>query len=329
VIRRDGTKVALWDWNIQGGMHISEVHPASHDPAERVAFMDEAGVWAQIIYPNVAGFGGHKLMKLPPSLSQMIVSVYNDAMAELQESSGNRLFPQALVPFWDIDAAVREVERAATELHLSGIVMCSEPHAGGLPDLVDHHWDPLWQACTDLHLPINLHVGASEFGMEAFMSGAWPSLAYHRRHVVGSVLIEIHNARILANLLTSDLLVRFPETRWVSVESGIGWIPYVIERLEYQLRDTTPDGRGFDQPFPSELFRRQVYACFWFEDIGPRRLLDTIGFDNVMFETDFPHPTCLYPGAVEHAMEVLEPWGEEVQRKVMQDNAANLYGIPV
>ncbi len=329
VVRRDGTKVALWDWNIQGGMHVSEVHPASYDPAARVAFMDEAGIWAQIIYPNVAGFGGHKLMKLPPSLGEMIVSVYNDAMAEVQETSGGRLLPQALVPFWDIDAALREVERAATHLHLSGIVMCSEPHAGGLPDLVDHHWDPLWEACSDLELPINLHVGASEFGMEAFMSGAWPSLPYHRRHVVGSVLIEIHNARILANLLTSDLLVRFPRTKWVSVESGIGWIPYVIERLEYQLRDTTPDGRGFDQPFPSELFRRQVYACFWFEDIGPRRLLDAIGVDNVMFETDFPHPTCLYPAAVEHAMAALEPWGAEVQRKVMQDNAARLYRIPV
>jgi len=165
--------------------------------------------------------------------------------------------------------------------------------------------------------------------METFMNGAWPSLPHHRRHVVGSCLIELHNARVLSNLLTSDLLVRFPETKWVSVESGIGWIPYVIERLEYQLRDTTPDGRGFDQPFPSELFRRQVYACFWFEDIGPRTLLEDIGVDNVMFETDFPHPTCLYPSAREHALNVLAPWGEEVQRKVLQDNAAKLYRINV
>jgi hypothetical protein len=48
-----------------------------------------------------------------------------------------------------------------------------------------------------------------------------------------------------------------------------------------------------------------------------------------MFETDFPHPTCLYPNAVEHALKVLEPWGPEVTRKVMQDNAAQLYHIPV
>ena len=327
VVNKDGTKTALWDWDITGGRRIGEVHPASHDPRERVDFMTEQGIFAQIIYPNIAGFGGHKLMKLPRDLSKLIVETYNDAVAEMQAVSNGRLFPQALVPFWDIDLAVKEVERAATKLDLRGIVMCSEPHSAGFPDLVDHHWDPLWEACTEFGMPINLHVGASEFSMDTFMNGAWPSLPHHRRHVVGSCLIELHNARVLSNLLTSDLLVRFPETKWISVESGIGWIPYVIERLEYQLRDTTPDGRGFDQPFPSELFRRQVYACFWFEDVGPRKLLDDIGVDNVMFETDFPHPTCLYPSAREHALKVLEPWGEDVQRKVLQDNAAKLYRI--
>ena len=329
VINADGTKTALWDWNIQGGKRAVEMHPASYSTRERVEFMDDQGIWAQIIYPNVAGFGGHKLMRLPASLSELIVQTYNDAMAEMQAASNNRLFPMALIPFWDIEAAVKEVERAATKLDLRGIVTCSEPHSAGFPDIVDRHWDPLWEACTEFAMPINLHVGASEFGMDAFMSGAWPSLEYHRRHVIGSCLIELHNARVLTNLLTSDLLVRFPETKWVSVESGIGWIPYCLERLEYQLRDTTPDGRGFDQPMPSELFRRQVYACFWFEESGPMKLLDTIGFDNVMFETDFPHPTCLYPSAREHALRVLEPWGDEVKRKVLQDNAAKLYRIPV
>jgi predicted TIM-barrel fold metal-dependent hydrolase len=328
VIRKDGTKVTLWDWNIEGGMHVSEVHEASHNPAARVGFMDDIGVWAQILYPNVAGFGAHKLMRLDRELSKVIVEVYNDAMAEMQEGSHDRLFPMALVPFWDLDLTIAEVQRAAG-MGLRGITMCSEPHAGGLPDIVDHHWDPLWELCSELDLPINFHVGASEFGMEAFMKGVWPSLDPERRHVIGCVQIELHNARIMSNLLISDLLVRYPKTKWVSVESGIGWIPYVLERMDYQLRDTTPDGRGFGQPLPTELFRRQVYACFWFEDAGPSKLLEDIGFDNVMFETDFPHPTCLHPSAVEHALKVLEPWGADVQRKVLQDNAAKLYHLPV
>ena len=329
VIRRDGSKIVLWDWNIEAGVDRDEISPASYDVTARLEMMDRLGIWAQIVYPNTAGFGAHKLAKLPPDVGRLTVQVYNDAMAELQEQSGNRLFPQALVPFWDIDAAVAEVERARTALGLTGITMCSEPHAGGLPDLVERHWDPLWEACQSLDLPINFHVGASEFGMETFMKSVWPSLDHARRIVVGSVQIELHNARILSNLLVSDLLVRFPGTKWVSVESGIGWIPYVIERLEYQLLESGRDGRGLDQPSPKELFQRQVYGMFWFEDLAPRKLLQDIGVDNVMFETDFPHPTCLYPSAREHALEVTAHWGAEVQRKVLHDNAVRVYGLPV
>jgi len=207
--------------------------------------------------------------------------------------------------------------------------MSSEPHSAGLPDITDAHWNPLWELCQELELPVNFHVGSSEFGKEAFEKGTWPGLDPIRKHVVGCVLLEMHNARVLANLLTSDLLVRFPRLNFVSVESGIGWIPYVLERLEYQLLETSLDGRVWEQESPTELFHRQVHSCFWFEESAPNRLLDVIGFNNVMFESDFPHPTCLYPSPVEHALKVLEPWGPEVQRKVLSENAARLYKIPI
>jgi predicted TIM-barrel fold metal-dependent hydrolase len=77
------------------------------------------------------------------------------------------------------------------------------------------------------------------------------------------------------------------------------------------------------------LFKRQVYSCFWFEKSGPERLLDVIGIDNVLFESDFPHPTCLYPSPVERAFKSLESWGVEAQRKVMGGNAARLYNLPI
>jgi len=87
--------------------------------------------------------------------------------------------------------------------------------------------------------------------------------------------------------------------------------------------------RSCSNAWNGRLFRRQVYSCFWFEKSAPSQILDTIGFDNVLFETDFPHATCLYPNAVEHGRKVLAPWGEEVTRKVMGLNAAKLYNIPL
>ena len=327
VIRKDGQKQSFWDWNIEAGMQWDEVDVGSYDIPARLGVMDKMGVWAQIVYPNAAGFGANKLAKIEDqSLSLLIAETYNTAMGEFQEESGGRMFPMALVPYWDIDAAVKEVGRAAGDLGLRGIAMCSEPQAGGLPSLLDPHWNPLWDVCTDLGVVVNFHVGATDFGMEAFLKGTWDGQDRYRQLVVGSAMLELHNARVLANLLTSDLLDRYPRIKWVSVESGIGWIPYVLERLEYQLLESRTDGTSITSP--TQQFRDHVYSCFWFEDVGPSRLLDRIGFDNVLFETDYPHPTCLYPTPVQHGIKVLEPWGPEVTRKVMSENATKLYRLP-
>ena len=78
---------------------------------------------------------------------------------------------------------------------------------------------------------------------------------------------------------------------------------------------------------PSEYFRRQVYGCFWFEKTAPMKLVDVIGEDNLLFETDFPHPTCLYPNVKEHLAEVTADWSDTTRRKILQDNAAALYRI--
>jgi uncharacterized protein len=78
---------------------------------------------------------------------------------------------------------------------------------------------------------------------------------------------------------------------------------------------------------PSEYFRRQMYACFWFEERDVAATLRRVGVDNVLFETDFPHPTCLYPDSLEHVARSLAGVDAEVGRKVLQDNAASLYRI--
>jgi hypothetical protein len=80
---------------------------------------------------------------------------------------------------------------------------------------------------------------------------------------------------------------------------------------------------------PSEYFRDHLYVMFWFENVGAVKLIEDIGAENVLIETDIPHPTCLYPGAREHFGEVMAGHSEYVQRRVLQDNAAELYRIPL
>ena len=89
-----------------------------------------------------------------------------------------------------------------------------------------------------------------------------------------------------------------------------------------------PDGGGMKLR-PTEYFRRQIYASFWFENQGAARAISEIGEDNVMFETDFPHPTCLYPNVREHLDEALAGLSLQAQRKVRYENAARVYQLPL
>ena len=80
---------------------------------------------------------------------------------------------------------------------------------------------------------------------------------------------------------------------------------------------------------PREYFERQIYTSFWFEKDNLVPAIDYLGEDHVMFETDVPHPTCLYPGMREHVREALGGMDERVQRKVLYETAARLYQIPI
>jgi predicted TIM-barrel fold metal-dependent hydrolase len=143
------------------------------------------------------------------------------------------------------------------------------------------------------------------------------------------VQIELNNSKFISNLCVSDVILRYPNLKWVSVESGMGWIPYVLERIDYEYRETFPDLPPVTKPSALEMFRRGIYGTFWFEHAGPHRLLDYLGADNIMWETDFPHPTCLYPSPVERSAKALAGVDPTSIRKIMQDNAAKLYNIPL
>jgi predicted TIM-barrel fold metal-dependent hydrolase len=326
-VNKAGQKTRAADMDLLKGIPFDEIHPASYDAKARVEMLDELGIYAQVVYPNVVGFAAQALVQmLDRDLSTTIVQIYNDACAEMQEVSGDRLFPMALLPFWNIEDSVKEAQRIHG-LGLRGVLMAGNPHLGGLPDLGQPDWDPLYEVLSDLDLPINIHVGAVNHNASSEYEAAWPSLSRRGLAAIVPVQMELFNARFISNLVLSDVLLRWPKLKWVSVESGVGWIPYVLERVDYTYREEFPGDEPLEQPTALEMFRRNIYACFWFEHTAPKYLIDDLGADNVMWESDFPHPTCLFPNPVERAAETMENLSDETVRKIMQDNAAKLYRI--
>ena len=322
VVRNDGSKIHGWSFM---NCKMEDIHPAAFNVKERVKFMDAAGIWAQILYPNFLGFGGQTAKRLDEDIKLVTFQIYNDAMAEFQEQSDNRIFPMAMLPWWNIEHAVAETRRCH-KLGLRGVNTNSSCHKHGLPDLGQREWDPLWGTCCDLNMPVNFHIGSGE---DDFLAKTpWPSFSADHKLALGSTMAFVGNANVISNLLYSGVLERFPQLKITSVESGAGWIPFVLEALDYELQEATQDRTGLSMK-PSEYFRRQIYACFWFEQKGLTAALDAIGPDNLMFETDFPHPTCLYPDPLGQAAGVLAKMSPDVRRKVMSENAARVYSLPI
>ena len=327
-ILKDGTKIRVLDDFLK--LKFDDVHPGSSSIKERLAVMDATGIYAQIVYPNILGFGGQASAKVDPELRLVCTKIYNDAMAELQADSGGRLLPMALLPWWDVKEAVKETERAAS-MGLRGININSDPHfqkdenGQHIKDLGSPHWDPLWEICVDKNLPVNFHIGASETSIDWMGQQGWPSLPRDLRSGISGAMLFFNNGKVVSNLIYSGMLDRFPKIKFVSVESGVGWVPFLMEALDYQMAEIA-EGKKFKLK-PSEYFRQNFYACFWFEQYDVANTLRAAGIDNVLFETDFPHPTSLYP--IEKVEERLPGLSFEEKRKVLSTNAAKLYNIEV
>jgi predicted TIM-barrel fold metal-dependent hydrolase len=258
----------------------------------------------------------------------MCIEIYNDAMAELQESSNLRFIPLPVMPAWDVDLCVQETLRCAAN-GARGINMTSDPQDLGSPDLANRAWDPLWEVCADLHLPVHFHIGSSNTAMDFYGNYFWESQDEYVKPAIGGSMLFINNARVVINTVFAGIFDRFPELQMVSVESGIGWIPFILETMDYELFENAPAQFDALSRKPSEYFRSNWYATFWFEQNqgDVQGLLDKVGEDRVLFETDFPHPTCLYPAPLETMSEKMATLRPETRRKVMGDNAARLYRI--
>jgi len=308
--------------------NYEEMHPGAFDAKARLKYMDQMGIWAMVMYPNVGGFGAQQFLKLgDPELMLTCVRIYNDWQTEWASADERRLLPITSIPFWDVSAAVKEVRRCAAMGH-KGILFTGEPQYYGLPLIGEPHWNPLWEVAVELDLPLSFHIGSGDMteGLVKSRIAAYGKMAAFTELAVD---IFLRNGLQLNDLLMSGVLARYPRIKFVSVESGIGWIPFMLEALDYQFRGNSvaEEHPEFDR-LPSEYFARNVYACYWFEQTAPRRLLDKIGVDNILFETDFPHPTSLYGEEVHARIRGgLSECEEPVRRKILWGNSQKLYNV--
>jgi predicted TIM-barrel fold metal-dependent hydrolase len=309
----------------------ADIPPAMYDAKARLAFMDEEKLWANVLYPNVGGFGAGGFLRIDdPELVLACVRAYNDWLLEWCGADPRRLVPVMATPFWDVPAAVREIERCAGRGY-HALLFCNQPQDHGQPSLRDPQWDPIWAAGQAAGMSVSFHVGGGDLGGQA-MNAEHIGIKANFARI--STLAFLDNGRCLADLILSGIPHRFPNLPLVSVESGVGWIPFVLEALDWQWKNNgvTKEHPEWDL-LPSEYFRRQIFASFWFEEDGVAKALELYP-DNILFETDYPHPTCQAPGPASagthpqlYAERALAGIPEPVVAKVLEGTARRLYQL--
>ncbi len=311
---------------------LDVVDRATWDAAARLRWMDENGIWSQVLYPNVAGFGAGKLLTMGDSeLMYACVRTYNDFLAEYSSVDPRRFVPIMALPMWDIERCQSEVARAAALGH-KGVIMTGEPAFWELPKLADPHWDPLWACLSDAGMSVNFHIGSGD--MSIFDSAFVPA-GRHANYAGFGVQFGMSNVRVIANLITGGVCHRFPNLRFVSVESGVGWIPFALAHLDWQWKNCgVPQEHPEYDLLPSEYFLRQMYGCFWFETDTVESAVEQLGSNWILYESDFPHPTSMSPGPATSAVsprrfiaDGLSRIAEADLRAILHDNAAKLYHL--
>ena len=262
------------------------------NPALRCADMDHDGIWASVIY-------GPKLFGLPiedPELKAASLAAYNDWATEFNRHDPARL---AVLPVLPTHSPRRPPPRSSASRrdgHRGAIISpfefrCSDPA-----------WERFWDAAEEVGLPISFHIGQGTSQVR-IAPGSWELAAFS---AVGPMQLD----EPLAMMIFSGVLERHPKLRLVLAESGIGWLPYFVSRLDAAGEKHLDKAQDYRLTMkPSEIFRRQVYATFEEEPLGPQ-LLPLLGPDNFMWASDYPHPDSTFPhsrAAIAHAFAGLEP----------------------
>ena len=287
----------------------------------RLEAMDQDGVDMQALYPNNSGPSGEAFQGMEEEFEGECVAAYNDYLIDEFYSISKRFIPLAILPYANMERTLTEVKRAVGRGH-KGIVMISAPHLRGLPHVNDSYWDPLWATVQDLDVVANFHGSGGAGKMVVDLKPGTSSR--FQRALRGATGFNLQ-AQFMANFLFSGIFERFPKIRFAVAESGVGWVPYVLEACDHEWQQCQLWEHGYPTK-PSDLFRQHCHIDFWYEQMG-LQLRHVIGINNIMWESDFPHPTSIWPNSARYVEGSLGGVPEDERRKILVDNARRVYKI--
>ncbi len=301
-------------------MTYDEMRPGCYEVSARVADMTVNHVEKSLCFPTFPRFCGQTFLDHPDrDLGLACVQAYNDWMVEEWcGESGGALIPLTLIPLWDAQLAASEVRRNAAR-GVRAVCFSEIPPHLGLPSIHSGEWDPFFAACAETQTVVCMHIGSSS---------KMPATSPDAPVAVAASLSFNNSMASLCDFLFSGVLVRFPELKLAYSEGQIGWLPYVLERVDDVWSEHRAWGgvaETIPEP-PSSYYYSNVFGCF-FRDRHGLDSLAVVGEDNVTFETDYPHTDSTWPHTREVATSMMAGLTAEQRYKVVRGNAIRMLGL--
>jgi predicted TIM-barrel fold metal-dependent hydrolase len=284
----------------------------------RLTDMDRDGVETQVIFGPI-----FQISTDDPVLREACYRVYNDWLLEFCAAAPNRLIGVPMLPETP-DRAVAELRRLAAK---GGVRQVNLMIANITPKLDDPAWEPLWSLLEETGIILSWHITVFLPVPGSRAAGKAASVFENTKGFLNNFLEPF------VDLFAWGILERHPRLKMVMAEAGTGWLPWLVQELDYrhwrlwEAKEFWADKGGAAlETKPSELFKRQIYATFQ-EDEAAMSLIPFFGEGHLLWASDYPHPDSVWPNsraAIERQMKNLSP---EMCRKLTRDNAAKLYGL--
>ncbi|MFF5010453.1 amidohydrolase family protein [Streptomyces phaeochromogenes] len=293
--------------------------PGCYDVHARVTDMDIDGVQAALCFPTFPRFSGTLFLEgKDPELALLSVRAWNDFhLDEWAAAYPDRFIPMIILPLWDPEAAAQEIHRCAAK----GAKAISFPENTvglGLPSFYTDHWDPVFRAAEETGMPLCMHFGSS---------GKPPITSPEAPMAVMIALFGTNSMDATADLLFSQVFYKFPELKVALSEGGIGWVPYLLERIDLTWEKHRWYQNVNKEVRPSDLWRKHMYGCF-IEDLEGVVRREKVGIDNIMWECDYPHSDSNWPKSRQYVTEVMEDVPDDEVHKMVELNARRVYNFP-
>ena len=270
---------------------FDQIRPGCWDVDERVKDMDANGVVGSLCFPSFTGFCGQLFARTEDKdVALAMVRAYNDWHLDAWcGAHPGRFIPCPIPAAWDPEVMAAEVRRTAAK-GAHAVTFSENPSKLGWPSLHSDHWDPFWTACSDEGVVVCLHIGSSS------------QLVITAPDAPIDVLITLTPINIVqaaADLVWSPVLRKFPDLKIALSEGGIGWIPYFLERIDYNYQKHHYwTGQDFGDKLPSQVFNEHVVTCFIDDEFGIASH-EHLDMGKVTWECDYPHSDTTWPTSPE------------------------------